>query len=89
MAQSITIQIPDSWIEGLPKEELILEQIFKIGIHEYKIKRAIELYRERVGTLGYISEKMGIVKEDLIRELRIRNIEPNFSELTLEEELGE
>ena len=89
MSQSVTIQIPNDWIEDLPKKKLILEEIFKMGIYEYKIKQTIQLYQEKVGTLGYISEKIGILKVDLIRGLRTRNIEPNFSEVTLKEELGE
>ena len=88
MSELVTIQVPHDWIEDLPEEELILKQIFKMGIHEYKIKRAIQLYKEGVGSLGYIAEKLGILKQDLIHELRIRNIEPDFSELSIKEELN-
>jgi predicted HTH domain antitoxin len=58
-----------------------------MGIHEYKVKRAIQLYKEGVGSLGYIAEKIGVLKQDLIHEFRLRNIEPEFSEETLTEEL--
>lgn len=55
---------------------------------EDKVNQAIELYQQGAGTIGYLSEKIGILKHDLIYEFRIRNIEPNFSEITLKEELG-
>lgn len=89
MSQLVTIQVPQDWIEGIPDEDLTLKEIFRMGIHEYKVKRAIQLYREGIGSLGYIAEKMGILKQDLIQEFRLRHIEPEFSESTLKEELGQ
>ncbi|MCI5144389.1 MAG: hypothetical protein D3923_02425 [Candidatus Electrothrix sp. AR3] len=59
-----------------------------MGIHEYKIKRAVQLYKNGIGSIGYISEKMGLLKQDLIHEFRLRNIQPEFSEDTLKEEVG-
>ena len=89
MSQLVTIQVPHDWIKGVPEEELTLKEIFRMGIHEYKVKRAIQLYKEGIGSLGYIGEKIGVLKQDLIHEFRIRNIEPEFSEATLREEFGE
>ena len=87
MSQLVTIQVPQDWIAGVPEEDLTLKEIFRMGIHEYKVKRAIQLYKEGIGSLGYIAEKMGVLKQDLIHALRLRNIEPEFSEETLIEEL--
>ncbi len=89
MSELVTLQVPHEWIDGLPEEELTLKQIFKIGVYEYKIKRAIQLYREGIGSLGFIAEKLGIPKQELIREFRQRRIEPEFSESTIYEELGQ
>ncbi len=89
MSQLVTIQVPHDWIDGLPQEELALKEIFRMGIYEYKVKRAIKLYKKGIGSLGYIAEKIGILKQDLIREFRLRNIEPEFSKLTFKEDLGE
>ena len=88
MTKSITIQISQDWIAGLPKEELTLQHIFHMGIYQYKVKQAIQLYQDKIGSLGYISEKIGISKRDLICEFRQRGIEPDFSQLTLQEEFG-
>ncbi len=89
MSQLVTIQVPHDWIEGIPEEELTLKEIFRMGIHEYRVKRAIQLYKEGIGSLGYIAEQIGVLKQDLIHEFRLRNIEPEFSEPTLEEDLGQ
>ncbi len=87
MQQNVTIEIPCEWIKGLPDEELTYKHIVRLGIKQFKIERAIQLYRDGVGSPGYISEQMGILKQDLIREMRLRNIEPDFSEKTVQEEL--
>lgn len=89
MEENIIVKIPKDWIEGLPEEELTLKQIFRLGIYQYKVERALQLYREGVGSLGYVAEQMGLDKLDLIREARLHNMEPEFSEKTIQEELAE
>lgn len=89
MEQEITVKIPIDWIEGLTVEELTLKQIFRLGIHQYKVERALKLYLDGVGSLGYIAEHIGISKRELISEARHRNIAPKFSDETVSEELAE
>ena len=88
MEQDITVKIPRTWIKGLPEEELTLKQIIRLGIHQYKVERAIQLYREGVGSLGYVAEQTGLNKQDLIREARHHNIDLEYSEQTIKEELS-
>jgi len=89
MEQDLTVKIPRTWIKGLPDEELILKQIVRLGIYQYRLERAIQLYRDGVGSLGYVAEQMGLNKQDLIREARHHNIDPEFSDQTIQEELPE
>jgi predicted HTH domain antitoxin len=89
MEQDITLKIPRNWIKGLPEEELTLKQIVRLGIYQYKVERAIQLYRDGVGSLGYVAEQMGLNKQDLIAEARRHNIEPEYSSQTVQEELSE
>lgn len=89
MEQDVTVKIPRTWIKGLPEEELTMKQIIRLGIQQYKMERAIQLYLDGVGSLGYIAEQAGINKQDLIKEARNRGIDPGFSEQTIQEELGE
>ena len=88
MEQEVTVKIPRTWIKGLPEEELTLKQIIRLGIYQYKVERAIQLYRDGVGSLGYVAEQMGLNKHDLIREARHHNIDPEYSEQTIKEELS-
>lgn len=89
MGENIMVEIPKDWLEGLPEEELTIKQILRLGIHQYKVERALQLYHSGVGSLGYVAEHVGLDKQDLIREARTHNIEPEFSEQTIQEELAE
>lgn len=88
MESTIEMEIPRQWLEGIPEEQTTLQQIFRMGIYQYKVQRALTLYREGVGSLGYIAEQVGLSKRDLIREARMRGIDPDFSEETVQEELA-
>jgi len=46
------------------------------------------MYQAGAGSLGYVAEKAGLSKRDLIREARARGVEPPFDEQTVREELG-
>ena len=87
MQQTVTIHIPRAWMRGVPEEELTWQHVVNLGIYQYKIERAIRLYQDQIGSLGYIAEQLGLPKQDLMRELRWRGIEPIFSEETIQEEL--
>jgi len=52
----------------------------------YRIELAIALYRENIGTVGYIAEQLGLSKTELIKALRVNNAEPDFSDETVLEE---
>ena len=88
MEQTIAIQIPRQWLKDVPDKEATLQQIFKLGLDQYKVERALALYRDGAGSLGYVAEQLGLPKEKLIQEARLRGIEPDFSEETVREELG-
>ncbi len=86
MEQTLTIHVPQNWMAGVPDESLTLQHIFRLGIYQYKLERAIHLYQHGVGSGGYIAEQLEIPKQDVIREFRQRGIEPEFSEQTVLEE---
>lgn len=88
MEQDVTIKIPRTWMKGVPDEELILKQIIRLGIRQYRVERALQLYRDGVGSLGYVAEQTGLNKQDLIKAARHRGIDPEFSKRTVEEELS-
>jgi len=88
MDRSVVIQVPPEWLQNVPEETLTLRQIFKMGLTQYKIERALALYREGNGSLGYLAENLGLPKQQLIIAARQQGIEPDFSEEALREELA-
>jgi len=89
MEKTITVEIPEQWTQGLAWDQAeVLQEIMQLGVQQFKVRRALEMYQVGVGSLGYVAEKAGLSKRDLIREARARGIEPPFDEETVREELG-
>lgn len=88
MEQTIQMEIPRQWLVGVPDEPMTLQQIFRLGLYQYRIGRALSLYRDGVGSLGYIAEQLNLPKRDLIHEARLRGIEPGFAEESVAEDLA-
>ena len=65
-----------------------MQEIIQLGTHQLRVRRALEMYQTGIGSLGYVAEKTGLSKRDLIREARARGIEPPFDEQAVHEELG-
>ena len=89
MAKEIVIEVPDEWLEvvGDARPE-IWQDILRLGLHQYKLERALAMYRAGEGSLGYVAERVGIPKQALIRAARLQGIEPEFDEETVREELS-
>jgi hypothetical protein len=89
MDKVVTVEIPERWLQDLDwHQEAVVQEIIQLGTYQYKVRRALEMYQAGVGSLGYVAEKVGLSKRDLIREARARGIEPPFDEQTVREELG-
>jgi hypothetical protein len=84
----IDVQVPRAWLAGVSDEPLTLQRIFRVGLFHYKVERALTLYKEGVGSLGYIAEQLDIPKRELLEEARRQGIEPEWSDDLLTEELG-
>jgi hypothetical protein len=86
----VTVEIPEQWLEDLDwHQRAILQEIIQLGTYQLRVRRALEMYQAGAGSLGYIAERVGLSKRDLIREARARGIEPSFDERTVGEELGQ
>lgn len=85
----VTLEIPERWVQGLDwAQAATLQEVIQLGIYQLKVRRALEMYQAGADSLGYVAEKVGLSKRDLIREARTRGIEPPFDEHTVREELG-
>jgi hypothetical protein len=89
MEKVIRVEIPEQWLQGLDWDRgAVVQEIIQLGTYQLRVRRALEMYQAGAGSLGHIAEQTGLSKRDLVREARVRNIEPPFDELTVHEELG-
>lgn len=89
MTRQITLEIPEQWLQGLDWDHaVVVQEVVQLGIYQFKVRQALELYQAGGSSLGYLAEKMGLSKSDLVREARARGIEPPYDEQTVYEELG-
>jgi len=80
-------------IERLSKEEGIdkgtfIRRLIMESLREYKIKRALELYREGKVSLWKAAEIAGITYREALEELRRRNIPFKYDLEDLEVDIG-
>jgi len=89
MEKHITVEIPEQWLQDVAWDEAaVVQEIIQLGTYQFKVRRALEMYQGGLGSLGYVAEKVGLSKRDLIREARARGIVPPVDEQTVCEELG-
>ena len=90
MPRSVTIDIPELWLKDLDlDQETIIQDIFRLGVREYKMQRALDLYRTGAGSIGYVAQQARVPKQALIREARAQGLDPEFDEATVQEEFGQ
>jgi hypothetical protein len=89
MEKVVTVEIPEQWLQDLNWDQAaVVQEIIQLGVYQFKVRRALKMYRDGTGSLGYLAEKAGLSKRDLICEARARGIEPLFDEQTVREELA-
>ncbi|MBN2374114.1 hypothetical protein JXL19_10035 [bacterium] len=87
MPKTISMEIPQKWLEGIPDKPAIIREIIALGIKQYKMDQALKLYKNGGGSIGYVAELFHLSKRDLIQAARKSGIEPDFTEETVHEEL--
>lgn len=88
MAKIVSMEIPKKWLEGIPDDIAVIQHVISLGIRQYKIDQALNLYKNGGGSIGYAAEIYDLSKADLIQEAQRRGIEPGFTENTVREERG-
>ena len=62
-------------------------EILGLGLEEYRMQRAMNLYQQGVGSLGYVADLAGIPKRDLTEHARRRGDLPQYDERFVEQDL--
>ena len=81
MAEMIAMQmqVPREWLPDLKDQAAFLE-ILGLGLEEYRIQRALSLYQQGLGTLGYVADLVGISKRELMEHARRRGVLPQYDD---------
>jgi uncharacterized protein (DUF433 family)/predicted HTH domain antitoxin len=86
----VQVEVPEEWLQDLEGDRsTVMREIVRLGVYQLRVRRALEMYQTGAGSFGYVAEKAGLSKRDLVREARARGIEPPFDEQTVHEELGQ
>lgn len=89
MDKIVTVEIPEDWLQGLDWDQgAVVREVLQLGTYQLRVRQALEMYRAGTGSLGYVAERTGLSKRELIREARARGIEPAFDEQAVQGELG-
>ena len=88
MAEMIAMQmqVPREWLPDL-KDQAVFLEILGLGLEEYRMQRALNLYQQGVGTLGYVADLVGISKRELMEHARRRGVLPQYDERFVEQDL--
>lgn len=88
MAEMIAMQmqVPREWVPDLQDQAAFLE-ILGLGLEEYRMQRALTLYQQGVGSLGYVADLVGISKRELMEHARRRGVLPRYDERFAEQDL--
>jgi len=81
MAEMIAMQmqVPREWLPDLKDQAAFLE-ILGLGLEEYRMQRALSLYQQGLGTLGYVADLVGISKRELMKHARRRGVLPQHDD---------
>ena len=69
------------------KDQAAFLEILGLGLGEYRMQRALNLYQQGVGSLGYVADLAGISKRELMGHARRRGVLPQYDERFVEQDL--
>ena len=55
MERVVTVEIPEQWLQDLNWDQAaVVQEIIQLGVHQFKVRRALKMYQDGVGSLGYL-----------------------------------
>ncbi|PKO21396.1 MAG: hypothetical protein CVU38_14955 [Chloroflexi bacterium HGW-Chloroflexi-1] len=83
---AVQVQVPAEWMSAL-KDQATFMEILSLGMEEYRAQRALALYQQGVGSLGYVADLVGVSKRVLMENARRRGVLPRYDERFVEQDL--
>ena len=83
---ALEMQVPEEWMTEIKDQATFLE-ILGLGLEEYRVRRALALYQQGAGSLGFVADLVGIPERVLMEDARKRGVLPHYDEHHADEDV--
>jgi len=82
---TISIPLPEDLARQLPPEPEERQAVLELGLREWRIRRALDGYRQGVGSLAFAARKAGISLREMIPLAYAHGLEPKTDPVGLDD----
>jgi len=83
----LTIEVPPELAEKMPSNQTERYEIVRLGFTQWRVKKALEEYRQGGCSLAYAAKQAGVSLREMISFAYAYGVEPRFDEKLLQGEL--
>jgi len=83
----LTIEVPPELAEKMPSSQAERCEIVRLGLVQWRVKKALEEYRRGGCSLAYAAEQAGISLREMVSFAYAYGLEPRFDEKLVQGEL--
>lgn len=74
--KTISLSVPEELEGQLPTDPMERREVLELGLREYRIRRALEAYRDGRGSLAYAARQAGLTLREMIPLAYAHGLEP-------------
>lgn len=86
-SKMLTIEVPPKLAEKMPPGEAEQQEIVRLGLVQWRVRKALEEYRQGGCSLAYAAKQAGIPLREMIPFAYAYGLEPRFDEKLLQGDL--
>jgi len=83
----LTIEVPPKLAEKMPSSQAEQQEVVRLGLVQWRVRKALEEYRQGGCRLAYAAKQAGIPLREMISFAYAYGLEPRFDEKLLQGEL--
>jgi hypothetical protein len=84
---SVKIALPSALARQLPADSVVRQQVIELGLKHWRVRQALEAYRQGHGTLAHAAEQAGVSLREMISMAYAYGLEPKLNSNWLSEPL--
>lgn len=86
---TVSIALPEDLARQLPVEPKERQAVLELGLREWRIRRALEDYRQGVGSLAFAARQAGISLREMVPLAYAHGLQPKVDPPDLDEQLSD